>query len=733
MRTAATFLSAAALTGLAAASPAPQQLDFDQLAAAPAVQTAPVLNGVSNQTVTISSAAIAQSISAAVSTQATAVSSAPAQVVNKRNLDKRTYGVYNWWNCMFWGTQCGNDAPATTSTSSTIKPTSTSTSSTKTSSSSVAASATASAGSFWLKDANNKYLGCSSGNDGVASYVASQASAVAFTIDSKTGYLYQAGAALAANRGTSANPEWTYFSSFTTQYSFITCSQNTAQTWLDCKANGVFQQAMTCNNDGKLYFAPTIPAACAWVPLYYVPCTTPSSSSSQIASTSSSSVVRSSSSFVASSSSASSSASSSSSSSVLSSSSSSAAVSSSSSAASSTSSGSATINTVSGTTSSTTACPTTPEDGTYCGFINPEDPCAPQPDGYGPKVTPDTDEAFVSYAPFHSMASAAPTVVPSNNGAGNAYQQTFKDLSGSSSANSYLGLYTLTSYSPADCAAHCDTTALCTAFNIYIERDPSQNPTKNDSTAPTVWGYWCPQPSSITNFKCTLWGSNLDASTATNQGGYRGDFHVVIAGSNGYDATNTTLPPPVVDTVDNSTSTAVVSSILSTATAVSSSSSSISSSASSVSVSASSSAIKSSSTSSSAVATPTATTPKGPTWTSPKTCGGKAINAPNYWMGSKFFPGPFNPQVCADYASYQHVLNKKSAIAAGKSYFTPCNSFNAYYLHKNGIPHGTYCALYDASISTSYATYTGGWSGNNKYDCRQSYQYTRQTLDQGRC
>ncbi|KEQ69011.1 hypothetical protein M436DRAFT_30245, partial [Aureobasidium namibiae CBS 147.97] len=321
------------------------------------------------------------------------------------------------------------------------------------------------------------------------------------------------------------------------------------------------------------------------------------------------------------------------------------------------------------------ACPTTPEDGTYCGFINPEDPCAPQPDGNGPKVTPDTTDAFLAYAPFHSMASAAPTVVASNNGAGNAYQQTFRDLNASSSANSYLGLYTLNSYSVADCAAHCDTTALCTAFNIYIERDPSQNPTKNDSTAPTVWGYWCPNPSSITNFKCTLWGSNLEAATATNQGGWREDFNVVVTGSNGYDATNTTLPPNV-----------------------------------------------SSSTSSSAAAA-TTTASSGPTWGSPKGCGGKAINAPNYWMGSKFFPGPFNPQVCADYASYQHILNKQSAILAGKSYFTPCNSFNAYYLHKNGIPHGTYCALYDASISISYATYTGGWSGSNKYDCRQSYQY----------
>jgi hypothetical protein len=317
------------------------------------------------------------------------------------------------------------------------------------------------------------------------------------------------------------------------------------------------------------------------------------------------------------------------------------------------------------------------------------------------------------------MASAAPTVVASNNGAGNAYQQTFRDLNASSSANSYIGLYTLQSYDVAKCADHCDTTALCTSFNIYIERDPSQNPCKNDSTAPTVWGYWCPQPSSITNFKCTLWGSNLEAATATNQGGWRGDFAVVVTGSNGYDATNTTLPPPINDTVNNATSIVIASSsaILSTAAPVSSSSTSV---------------VKSSSTSSSSAAAST-TASSGPTWGGPKTCGGKAINAPNYWMGSKFFPGPFNPQVCGDYASYQHILNKQAAIAAGKSYFTPCNSFNAYYLHKNGVPHGTYCALYDASISTSYATYPGGWSGSNKYDCRQSYQYTRQTLDQGRC
>ena len=36
------------------------------------------------------------------------------------------------------------------------------------------------------------------------------------------------------------------------------------------------------------------------------------------------------------------------------------------------------------TTTAGQPCVTHPEAGTYCGFINPLDPCAPQPDGYGP-------------------------------------------------------------------------------------------------------------------------------------------------------------------------------------------------------------------------------------------------------------------------------------------------------------------------------------------------------------
>ncbi len=89
-------------------------------------------------------------------------------------------------------------------------------------------------------------------------------------------------------------------------------------------------------------------------------------------------------------------------------------------------------------------------------------------------------------------------------------------------ANSYLGLTTLQTYDTISCQQHCDAADLCTAFNIYIERDPSVKPATG-----------CDNPSSITNFKCTLWGSGVTAAAAVNNGQYRDNFHVVITGSNG--------------------------------------------------------------------------------------------------------------------------------------------------------------------------------------------------------
>jgi hypothetical protein len=268
-------------------------------------------------------------------------------------------------------------------------------------------------------------------------------------------------------------------------------------------------------------------------------------------------------------------------------------------------------------------------------------------------------EAFQNYAPFHKDALDA--VNPQG------YVNTFKDLNASVSANSYLGLHTLSSYNVKGCSEWCDNTTLCTGFNIYIERDPSLNPTSGDASK----NEYCPNPSSITNYKCTLWGSGVDAAAATNYGGWRDQFQVVIVASNGYEKTNNTTPPSC------------------------------------------------------------------PGYKPPKPCNGGAINKPNCALGSKFFPGPYDPRVCAAFAGAQVEANKRAVQMGGK--YLPCNMFNvsarsrkprvvltlaqAYMMKLNGRPMGTYCSLYTTYVDSSYATYKGGWSGSNLFQIESSNTY----------
>ncbi|MCJ1337185.1 hypothetical protein MMC09_002466 [Bachmanniomyces sp. S44760] len=148
--------------------------------------------------------------------------------------------------------------------------------------------------------------------------------------------------------------------------------------------------------------------------------------------------------------------------------------------------------------------------------------CSKQPDGYGSKTSPDTDQAFLANPAYTTLSTNAP--VPQG------YSQSFSNLQGSVQLGSYLGLYTLQKYDPIQCQQLCDAaSAPCYGFNLYVERDPSVNP-----------GPGCDDPASITNYKCTLYGSSVTSASATNTGQYRDQFHVVIAASNGY----TKLAPP---------------------------------------------------------------------------------------------------------------------------------------------------------------------------------------------
>ncbi|KAK7994982.1 hypothetical protein PG990_013755 [Apiospora arundinis] len=139
-------------------------------------------------------------------------------------------------------------------------------------------------------------------------------------------------------------------------------------------------------------------------------------------------------------------------------------------------------------------CPTPYEMGTYCGFVNPEDPCAKQPGGkppfpsrclvaatwppsffsilttplfhdiagYGPRIHPDTPEAFLNHIPFHEAALRAATPPGYNltfrdlyaaaNAPPHAYHEKGRSNVSSSSSSTttpcYMGYHLLTSYDP---------------------------------------------------------------------------------------------------------------------------------------------------------------------------------------------------------------------------------------------------------------------------------------------
>ena len=93
-----------------------------------------------------------------------------------------------------------------------------------------------------------------------------------------------------------------------------------------------------------------------------------------------------------------------------------------------------------------------------------------------------------------------------------------------------MGYYTLNSYDTVKCQQYCDAAPGCYGINVYIERDASVVP-----------GDACPNPPSTANYKCSLWGSAVNDKMATQTGQWQNQFHVVIAGSNGY---SKNAPPP---------------------------------------------------------------------------------------------------------------------------------------------------------------------------------------------
>ncbi|KAK2624126.1 hypothetical protein QTJ16_006760 [Diplocarpon rosae] len=139
--------------------------------------------------------------------------------------------------------------------------------------------------------------------------------------------------------------------------------------------------------------------------------------------------------------------------------------------------------------------------------------CARQPAGTGPSVhIPDTPKMFRAYPVFTAAAVYASVLTK--------FTSVFTSINNSTQQTNYLGSTLLNDYDATQCGSFCEQTTGCAGFNLFFERDPSQDPNPVN----------CPNPASVTNIKCVAWGVPLTAAGATNSGQKRADFQVAIAG-----------------------------------------------------------------------------------------------------------------------------------------------------------------------------------------------------------
>ena len=119
-------------------------------------------------------------------------------------------------------------------------------------------------------------------------------------------------------------------------------------------------------------------------------------------------------------------------------------------------------------------------------------------------------------------------------------------------------------------------------------------------------------------------------------------------------------------------------------------------------------------------------------WQPPQPCApGTIISNPSCNVGSSFFPGPYNPNVCASFAAAQAAANKNAAKSVGHSSYLPVNSFNSFCVKKNGIPLGTYCVLFEEFVEVEWAVELDGWNGEDLWEVESSWVYALGVLDEG--
>lgn len=230
------------------------------------------------------------------------------------------------------------------------------------------------------------------------------------------------------------------------------------------------------------------------------------------------------------------------------------------------------------------------------------------------------------------------------------------------------------SYDTQECAKRCDDVKVsktstychnmsnvlpqgCSSFNLYYERAPSVDPTVE-----------CPNPASETVLKCVYYGGPVSEASTTNDGQWRRDFQVVIAGSNGYVSNAIASPGGYQAGVPLGRRT---------------------------------------------INAPT------------KDCEGN----PTY-MGVKVFQdGPFSVEKCAAACSATSDWNRANPHVWSKETGLPrlCQMFNTYILYNGSTATGQFCSMYDQTWSTAFATEEGQWRGNDYFNMDYSFMFSNTT------
>ncbi|CAO1633829.1 unnamed protein product [Sympodiomycopsis kandeliae] len=292
------------------------------------------------------------------------------------------------------------------------------------------------------------------------------------------------------------------------------------------------------------------------------------------------------------------------------------------------------------------------------GTVNPN--CATVSTGTGPIPNPDTTDAFVAANNGLLAGATDSTPVPSG------YTKVYSGALGQLPAYGWYALKTLSTYDVQACANYCSGFTACSAFNIFYEHLPQQDPVCNPDTP------------SVTQIKCVAHGWNPTSITqATNKGQWRGKFLTATAGGAAYVQTYSSAPAITGYTAPHTLANGKC-----------------------------------------AINAPL----------DPDNVGVDGKNIDTY-MGTHLFTNtPFDPSLCTKLCQDTTTYDSKNIPKAANGLYKSCNYVNVFMINKNSAAQGMQCSMYsrDWSAEQDQLAVNCGYTDtrwNDKYTITRSTSY----------